>query len=184
MIKTIIFFVAITIVLSYSNTAFGSAVYSGDKETLECQMCITPEELEFRNQNPYTVDRIGIQMTIQENEIPLSYSFTIYPTTVYNIENSITDCQTCVSQKDQNIQLDKTETNTVLEISLTTDKEIIETSDLIKDTKLPMEYKIENDEITFHGYSRNHYLFSELMNSEVSKAKQTFNSEDIKNYLD
>lgn len=47
---------------SFSSVVYGSAVYAGDIEPLECMYCITPEELEFRNENPELFDRIGIKI--------------------------------------------------------------------------------------------------------------------------
>jgi len=99
MIKKIILFAFVSIIFSYSNAAYGSAVYSGEKDTVDCPTCITPEELEFRNQNPQLVDRIGLEMTLQKIDIPLSYFFTIYPNGDYSEKNYV-NCMTCIVQDD------------------------------------------------------------------------------------
>ena len=51
----------------------------------------------------------------------------------------------------------------------------------ILDIKSALEQKQENDKITSQGYSRNHYLFSDLMKLQEEKAKQEFNFEKIQN---
>lgn len=182
MIKKIILFAFVSIIFSYSNAAYGSAVYSGEKDTVDCITCITPEELEFRNQNPL-VDRIGLEMTWQEIDIPLSYSFTIYPNGDYSEKNYV-NCMTCIVQDDhktQNTQKIKSEITALQTIFKTPE---IKINNLISDVKLPIEINIEKDKITSHGYSRDHYMFSQIMDSEERIAKQVFNSDDFKNYLD
>jgi len=62
MILKMILFAFVAIVFSYANVAYGSAVFSGDEDTVDCPYCITPEELEFRNQNPHLFDRIGVKV--------------------------------------------------------------------------------------------------------------------------
>ena len=44
-----------------------------------------------------------------------------------------------------------------------------------------LEQKQENDKVTFHGYSRNHYLFDTIMKLQEEKAKQEFDFEKFQN---
>ena len=67
MILKMIFFAFAAVVFSFANVAYGSAVFSGEQDTVDCPWCITVEELEFRNQNPDLVDRIGERVIIFEN---------------------------------------------------------------------------------------------------------------------
>ena len=67
MIVKIALLVVVSMVFSFANVAYGSAVIKGEKDTVECPFCITIEELEFRNNHPELVDRIGKQMIIFSN---------------------------------------------------------------------------------------------------------------------